>query len=170
MANEVYTRTNQALFFASKAISAWHEAQSSAAPDARAQSLYHREHALFHLYRTVLAIIHEVADRYRWPLLEMRSVEQALDGETVKRFPGPELAELGELARQDDTWLSRTLAGWSALHEPPVPVSGKLQDASLIAISVAASDRPDWSLADADEAVTALKELVSRYRDGMVEY
>ena len=170
MANEVYTRTNQALFFATKATSAWREAQDSPALDARTQTLYHREHALFHLYRTVLAIIHEVADRYRWPLLELRSVEHALDGEAVKRFPGPELAELSELARENDTWLSRMLAGWSALNEPPVPVSAKLQDASLIASSAAADDRPEWAIADADEAVSALKELVSRYRDGMVEY
>lgn len=169
MANEVYTRTNQALFFAGKAINAWHEAADAAALDARTQALYHREHALFHLYRTVLAIVHEVADRYRWPLMELRTVEQALDGEAAKRFPGPELAELSELAREGDTWLGRLLAGWQALHAPPVPTPAKPQDASLIASS-AVPAQAEWSLADADEAAQALNELVRRYRDGMVEY
>ncbi|MEH6388296.1 MAG: DUF6586 family protein [Pseudomonas profundi] len=169
MANEVYTRTNQALFFARKALDAWREAEGSQAFDARTQALYHREHVLFHLYRTVLATVHEVADRYRWPLLELRTVEQALDGEAAKRFPGPELAELSELAREQDTWLSRMLAGWLALHAPPVHAASKPEDASLIASS-AVTARAEWSLADADDAVGALNELVSRYRDGMVEY
>ena len=169
MANEVYTRTNQALFFAGKAINVWHEVAGSEAMDARTQVLYHREHALFHLYRTVLAIVHEVADRYRWPLMELRTVEQALDGEAAKRFPGPELAELSELAREEDTWLGRLLAGWRELHAPPFPSPSKPQDLSLIARS-AVTDRAEWSLADADEAALALNELIRRYRDGMVEY
>lgn len=169
MANEVYTRTNQALFFAGKAINAWREAAGSAVLDARTQTLYHREHALFHQYRTVLAIVHEVADRYRWPLMDLRTVEQALDGEAAKRFPGPELAELSELARDEESWLGRLLAGWRELHTPPIPAPGKPQDVSLIASS-AVLDRAEWSLADADEAAHALNEMVRRYRDGMVEY
>ena len=35
MANEVYTRTNQALFFARRAIDAWAEAANSGAIEAR---------------------------------------------------------------------------------------------------------------------------------------
>lgn len=169
MANEVYTRTNQALFFARKALDAWREAEGSQALDARSQALYHREHALFHLYRTVLAIVHEVADRYRWPLMDMRTVEQALDGEAARCFPGPELAELSELGRDGETWLGRLLAGWLALHAPPVQAATKPQNDGLIASS-AASARAEWSLDDADDAIGALNELISRYRDGMVEY
>ena len=59
MANEVYTRTNQALFFARKALDAWAQAQSSDAVDAMSQVQYHQEHAMFHLYRGVLAVVHE---------------------------------------------------------------------------------------------------------------
>lgn len=168
MANEIYTRTNQALFFAGKAVACWREAEGSKAQDARTQVLYHREHALFHLYRAVLALVHEVADRYRWPLMDLRRVEQALDARITTQFPGPELAELSELARESDTWLGRLLAGWQQLHAPPTPSQSKQQDASVIASS-AAEVAAQWSLIDADQALGALNEMVRRHRDGMVE-
>ena len=60
MANEVYTRTNQALYFARLAIESWSEAEASDALSAITMTRYHREHALFHLHRTVLAVAHEV--------------------------------------------------------------------------------------------------------------
>jgi len=64
MANEVYTRTNQALFFTRRALDAWAEAESSDALDALSLVQYHREHALFHLYRGVLAVVHVIAGRW----------------------------------------------------------------------------------------------------------
>lgn len=170
MANEVYTRTNQALFFARKAIASWKEAQGSGALDAITQSSYHREHALFHLYRGVLAVIHEVADRYRWPLMDARSVEHVLQGETATRFPGPELAELSELACADGTWLGRLLKGWQALQAAPVPKESKVEADTAIIASSAVSTAAEWSLSDAEEAVAALAESVARYREGMVEW
>ena len=42
MANEAYTRTNQALFFARKAIESWQQAESSNALDALTQALSRR--------------------------------------------------------------------------------------------------------------------------------
>lgn len=170
MANEVYTRTNQALFFARKAIASWGEAQSSGALDAITQSSYHREHALFHLYRGVLAVIHEVADRYRWPLMDVRSAEQVLQGDASSRFPGPELAELSELARADDTWLGRLLKGWQVLQAPPVPKENKVEADTAIIASSAVTTSAEWSLRDAEEALAALGESVGRYREGMVEW
>ena len=92
MANEVYTRTNQALFFARRAIDAWAEAANSGAIDASSQTQYHREHAIFHLYRGVLAVVHEVADRYRWPLVELRQVEAALSPSLLR--PGSSFRRL----------------------------------------------------------------------------
>lgn len=168
MADEVYTRTNQAVYFARRAIASWAEAEASGALDALTQARYHREHALFHLYRGVLAVIHEVADRYRWPLLDVRTVEAGLSAEVVQRFPGPELAELHELA-QSDSWLARLLAGWAALQAPPRPTESKPPDEGLILAS-GAQPTVEWGLEDAQAAVATLKERIACYREGMVEW
>ncbi|SDS38218.1 hypothetical protein SAMN05216421_1423 [Halopseudomonas xinjiangensis] len=170
MANEVYTRTNQALFFARKAIASWHEVSQSGALDTVTLSAYHREHALFHLYRGVLGLIHEVADRYRWPLMDARSVEAVLLGDVAARCPGPELAELSELAGSADTWLGRLLGAWQKLQAPPVPQEAKSASDDLIIASSAVAGSPEWSREDAQEAVAALAERVNRYREGMVEW
>lgn len=167
MANEVYTRTNQALFFARKALDSWAEAQELAAFDVLTQVQYHREHAMFHLYRGVLALVHEVADFYRWPLVDLRQVEAALSPAVVKRFPGPELAELTELAENRDTWLARLLAAWQQLQAPPVPAASAPAD-SLIASS--AVKPGEWTQSDAQEAWTALSERVRSYRESMLEW
>ncbi|MBQ0777819.1 MAG: PasA protein [Pseudomonas sp.] len=169
MANEVYTRSNQALFFARMAIDAWADAAGSDAVNAVSLVRYHREHALFHLYRGVLAVAHEVADRYRWPLMDVRTVEQVLTAQVAERFPGPELAELTELAQAGDSWLGRLLEGWQQLHMPPKPEESKPQDSSLIASSAVKSDR-QWDLQDAREAHAALAERLSCYREGMLEW
>ncbi len=170
MANEVYTRTNQALYFARKAIGSWHDVSQSGALDTVTQSAYHREHALFHLYRGVLGLIHEVADRYRWPLMDARSVEAVLLSDAAARFPGPELAEMSELASSSDTWLGRVLSAWQQLQAPPVPQEAKPASDGLIIASSALAAAPEWSREDAEEAVAALAERVSRYREGMVEW
>ena len=170
MANEVYTRTNQTLFFARKAAAAWRDASTSGALDAITQARYHREHVLFHLYRTVLAVVHEVAERYRWPLLDVRSVEQALDGSVTARFPGPELAELTELASAGDSWLAGVLSAWHQLQAPPRPVESKPLEDDLIIASSAVMPEPEWSLDDADAAIQALAERIACYREGMVEW
>ncbi|MFN3580854.1 MAG: DUF6586 family protein [Pseudomonas sp.] len=169
MANEVYTRTNQALFFARMAIDAWAEAADSDAVNAISLRRYHREHALFHLYRGVLAVTHEVADRYRWPLLDASRAEQVLTPQVAERFPGPELAELTELALAEDSWLGRLLGGWQQLQLPPKPEESKVQDANLIASSAVKVDR-QWSLEDAREAHAALSERLACYREGMLEW
>lgn len=170
MANEVYTRTNQALYFARKAVASWREVSQSGALDSVTQSAYHREHALLHLYRGVLGVIHEVADRYRWPLMDARSVEAVLQGDAAVRFPGPELAELSELATAQDNWLSRLLSGWQQLQAPPVPQDSKPETDNLILASNALTNAREWSLSDAEEALAALAERVNRYREGMVEW
>ena len=167
MANEVYTRTNQALFFARRAIDAWAEAVNSGAIDASSQTQYHREHAIFHLYRGVLAVVHEVADRYRWPLVELRQVEAALSPAVVARFPGPELAELTEMADNRDTWLAKLIAAWQQLQAPPVPEASAPAETLIASTAV---KRAEWSLEDANEACIALNERVRSYREGMLEW
>ena len=166
MANEAYTRTNQALFFARKAIESWQQAESSDAIDALTQTQYHREHAIFHLYRGVLALIHEVADRYRWPLVDAREVEAVLIPSVVARFPGPELAELTELADNADTWLASVIAAWQRLQAPPQPVDNSTN--SLIATS--ATPQVELASAQAEEALREVSRRVKAYRDGMQEW
>lgn len=169
MANEVYTRTNQALYFARLAIDSWAEAAESDAVNAISLVRYHREHALFHLYRGVLAVTHEVADRYRWPLMEARTVEQVLTPQVVERFPGPELAELSELAEAPDSWVGRLLQGWQLLQRPPKAVETPQQDTSLIASSAVRGEQ-EWTLVEAREAHAALAERLACYREGMLEW
>lgn len=169
MANEVYTRTNQTLHFARRAIDSWGEAESSAALDAVTQARYHRSNALFHLYRGVLAVIHEVADRYRWPVIDVRTVEAGLDAELVKRFPGPELAELHELASTPGTWLADLLSAWHDLQAPPKPTESKPVEEDLIFTSGSAPALP-WGQKEAAHALSALQERLACYREGMVEW
>ncbi|WP_304638447.1 DUF6586 family protein [Pseudomonas sp.] len=169
MANEVYTRTNQAVHFARRAIDSWREAESSSALDAVTQARYHRSNALFHLYRGVLALIHEVADRYRWPAVEVRNVEAGLDAELIKRFPGPELAELHELASMPGTWLAELLSAWDELQAPPKPTESKPAEEDLIFTSGSASALP-WGRKEAEHALVALQERLACYREGMVEW
>ncbi len=169
MANEVYTRTNQALYFARKAIESWRGVESSAALDALTQARYHREHALFHLYRGVLAVIHEVADRYRWPLLDIRTVEAGLASDVVERFPGPELAELHEMANSPASWLGELLVAWEVLHAPPRPMESKPPVEGVIYASGEATVS-EWGVTEAETALKALQERVGCYREGMVEW
>ena len=84
----------------------------------------------------------------------------------VQRFPGPELAELTELADSKGTWLAGVIGAWQRLQAPPVPADSKAE--SLIASSAVATT--EWGSADAQEALQALSERVAAYRDGMQEW
>ncbi|TVP90093.1 MAG: PasA protein [Pseudomonadaceae bacterium] len=168
MANEAYTRTNQSLHFAATALVAWQQADASAALDARTQVRYQRETCLFHLYRGVLALIHEVADFYRWPLLDMRDVEAVLSVERLADFPGPELGELTELAQRQDAWLAQMLFAWRALLAPPAAEAK--QPAPELIVRVGGQATSGWSIEQADAALQGLKSLVSRQRELMQEW
>lgn len=167
MANEIYTRTNQALSFARLALASWESAEGSADLGTATQVRYHREHVLFHGYRAVLALIHEVAERYRWPLLDARSVEQIVHGELAERFPGPEFGELTELARDEGSWLAGLLQAWGQLFAPAAaparPATGEL-------IASTAVPAGEWGLNEASAAIAALTALVDRYRQDMQEW
>lgn len=167
MANEIYTRTNQALSFARLALASWESVEGSADLGTATQLRYHREHVLFHGYRAVLALIHEVAERYRWPLLDARSVEQLVHGGLAERFPGPELGELTQLALDEDSWLAGLLRAWDQLFAPVVapgrPATGEL-------IASTAIPAGEWGLDEAGAALAALAALVDRYRQDMQEW
>lgn|SRR5690606_14794720 len=168
MANEIYTRTNQALSFARLALTSWEAAAGAADLGAMTQARYHREHVLFHGYRAVLALIHEIAERYRWPLLDARDVEQVLRGDLSERFPGPELGELTQLAMDDGSWLAGLLRAWGQLFAAEAAPSRTAAAGELIATT--AAPVAEWGIDEAQAALAALAAQIERYREGMQEW
>jgi len=119
MAYELYTRTNQKIYFAGLALEAMGKAEQGQAINAQAQLQAQRESALFHLYGALLGLCHEIAGYYRLPQAGTARAEtlltpQALDGTSI-----PELGELVELAQHPHTWLAQLLAAHGALFGPP---------------------------------------------------
>lgn len=167
MANEVYTRTNQALSFARLALASWEAAAGDSGMGALTLARYHREHVIFHAYRTVLALIHEVAEGYRWPLLDVRSVEQVLDSDVAERFPGPELGELVQLAAHPQSWLAGLLRAWQQLL---APAAGAASVAGSELIATTAVSAAQWEIDEAQTALDALAAQVERYRQAMQEW
>ncbi|SDT99506.1 DUF6586 family protein [Halopseudomonas salegens] len=167
MANEAYTRTNQSLYFAATALAAWQETEASASLDARTQARYQGETCLFHLYRGVLALIHEVADFYRWPLVDVRDVEALLTDSRLADFPGPELGELLELAQRQDDWLAPLLMAWKSLLAPPV--AGSQPEAPELIVRVGGQPAA-WSIERAEAALQGIKVLCARQRELMQEW
>ena len=77
-------------------------------------------------------------------------VENGLNAELVKRFPGPELAELHELASTPGTWLAALLTAWEdgfsdlevlALQKV-AGIVGKLDDQQRFAVIIGTTD--EW--------------------------
>lgn len=102
MAQELYTRTNQKLYFAGLALEAWKRADAERAMNAQAIIQGERESALFHLYGAVLGVCHEIAGYYRLPQAAAPRVDALLNAEVLAAAPSPELAELVELASQPE--------------------------------------------------------------------
>ena len=79
MAQELYTRTNQKLYFAGLALEAWKRADAERAMNAQAIIQGERESALFHLYGAVLGVCHEIAGYYRLPQAAAPRVDALLN-------------------------------------------------------------------------------------------
>lgn len=165
MADELYTRTNQALAFARLALGEWQQAAAATEIGAATRVAYHREHTVFHLYRGLLWLIQEVAEGYRWTLTGTQSVEQLLRAEQIERFPGPELAELAQLMQRSDSWVAGILSAWQQLQAPPARAGG-----AAGALIVGGAARPSWGLAEADAALASLRAQVERYRQNLQEW
>jgi len=78
MAYELYTRTNQKIYFAGLALEAMGKAEQGQAINAQAQLQAQRESALFHLYGALLGLCHEIAGYYRSPGADAPVVEAFL--------------------------------------------------------------------------------------------
>lgn len=178
MANELYTRTNQKLYFATLALDAWRAAEAAQGLNAQAQIQAARESALFHLYGSLLGLGHEIAGFYRLPQAAAPQVEQLLTAEVLAGAPSPELAELVALAQERQSWLGQLLSAYRQLFEPPREVKKAKVDPSLaliaavnVAVNVAeAEEEGELELATLLDWQQRIKRLAVRFREGMSEW
>ena len=119
MAHELYTRTNQKIYFAGLSLEALGRAEKGQAVNSPALLQAERESALFHLYGALLGLCHEIAGYYRLPQAGARRAEELLTQEVLDAIAIPEMAELVELAQNRQTWLAQLLSAYNALYEPP---------------------------------------------------
>ena len=174
MANELYTRTNQKLYFVSLALDAWRAADAAQALNAQTQIQAARENALFHLYGAVLGLGHEIAGYYRLASAGAPRVEQLLSRDALDAAPSPELAELVELAEDRQSWLGRLLEAYGRLFEPPREARKAKVDPSLaliVAVSVGeGAPEDELELATLVDWQQRIKRLAVRFREGMSEW
>ncbi|WP_017939226.1 DUF6586 family protein [Zestomonas thermotolerans] len=171
MAHELYTRTNQKIYFAGLALEAWKRAEEGQAMNVPALVQAEREAALFHLYGAVLGLCHEVAGYYRLPQAGVPRVELLLSPAVLEATPTPELAELLELVQQPETWLAQLLAAHAALFQPPrAPKTAKVDPALPLIQSVSLDEEaPPLARETLEEWRQQLKQLVLRFRESLSE-
>ena len=170
MAQELYTRTNQKLFFAGLALESMAKAADSQAMNAQGLVQGERESALFHLYGALLGLCHEIAGYYRLPMAP--SVEQLLADDALSAIAIPEVAELLELARQRETWLAQLLGAYADLFRPPVAKKTPKTDVTQPLIQAVNLDQPEPPALSREELESwrsNLKGLVRRFRDALSE-
>lgn len=172
MAQELYTRTNQKIYFAGLALEALGKAQGSRAMNAQALVQAERESALFHLYGALLGLCHEIAGFYRLPQAGASRVELLLTPEVLEAVAIPEMAELIELARQPETWLAQLISAYANLFRPPVAAKKPKTDVTQPLIQAVSLDEPEVEPLSR-EALELwrqnLKSLTVRFREGLSE-
>ncbi|ALN19997.1 PasA protein [Ectopseudomonas mendocina] len=171
MAKEIYTRTNQKIFFAGIALDNWRKAEASSAFNVQALVQAEREAALFHLYGGLLGVCHEIAGYYRMNDAAPSRVEAFVQQAVLEGSPSPELAELVELAQQRETWLAQLLAAYAELFQPPREERKAKVDPSMPLITaVSVGEEPvEVSLDDIEAWRQQLKALILRFREGLSE-
>ncbi|MDM8347815.1 PasA protein [Pseudomonas sp. sp1636] len=172
MAHELYTRTNQKLFYAGLSLESWRVAQEGRAVNSLALIQAEREAALFHLYGALLGLCHEIAGYYRLPQSHAARVEQLLNKALLDAAPSPELAELIELAQQAETWLAQLLKAYAELFQPPQAASKAKTDPGTPLIEAISLDQEVPPLARETLEVwrQELKGLARRFRDSLSEW
>jgi len=171
MAHELYTRTNQKLYFAGLALDAWRQAEEGRAINAQALIQAEREAALFHLYGALLGLCHEIAGYYRLSGANSPRAELLLTKAVLDMALSPELAELVELAQQSETWLAHLLAAYAALFQPPqAPKKAKVDPGLPLIEAVSLDDgEPPLERAELEGWRQQLKELALRFREALSE-
>ncbi len=172
MANELYTRTNQKLFFASRALEDWRQAMQSTAVNALALQQGACETTLFHLHGALLALCHEVAGYYRLPNARSTHIKSLLAPEVLEATPSPELQLLAELAADAEGWVARLRKAYGVLSEPPQPERKAKVDPATALIVAVAVEEPQESLSPELLAgwLQQLRELAVHCRSGMSEW
>lgn len=172
MAHELYTRTNQKIYFAGLALQNWRRAEENGALNAPGVIQAEREATLFHLYGALLGLCHEIAGYYRLPGANAPHVESLLVRPMTDASPSPELAELSELAEHSETWLAQLLQAHAALFEPPRAPAKRKTDPTvplIEAVSVG-EDSPELARTDAESWRGNLKDLALRFRESLTEW
>ena len=172
MAQELYTRTNQKIYFAGLSLEALGKAQESRAMNAQALIQAERESALFHLYGALLGLCHEIAGFYRLPQAGAARAETLLSREVLAAIAIPEMAELVELAEHPETWLAQLLRAYADLFRPPVAVKAPKGDATQPLIQAVSLDEPEFAALSREELEgwrQNLKRLTVRFREGLSE-
>lgn len=172
MAQELYTRTNQKLFFAGLALESMAKAEQSRAMNAQGLIQAEREAVVFHLYGALLGLCHEIGGFYRLPQAGASSAEALLNDATLREVAIPEMAEMLELARQPQTWLAALLSAYADLFRPPVAKKTAKADVTQPLIQAVNLDEPEHPLLSCEDLQswrTQLKDLVRRFRDALSE-
>ncbi|HEK1684557.1 TPA: PasA protein [Pseudomonas putida] len=172
MAQELYTRTNQKLFFAGLALESMAKAEHSQAMNAQGLIQAEREAAVFHLYGALLGLCHEIAGFYRLPQANAARAELLLNDDTLKTVAIPEMAEMLELARQPQTWLAQLIKAYADLFQPPVAKKVAKTDVTQPLIQAVNLDEVEeivLSRAELERWRQDLKGLVRRFREALSE-
>ena len=173
MANELYTRTNQKIYFAGLSLEALGKAEEGRAMNSLALIQAGRESALFHLYGALLGLCHEIAGFYRLPQANAPRAEMLLTREVLEAIAIPEMAEMIELAQNRETWLAKLLAAYSALFLPPRAPhkpKGDVTQPLIQAINLDEEQAPEeLSREELESWRQNLKGLAIRFREGLNE-
>jgi hypothetical protein len=173
MAHELYTRTNQKIYFAGLSLEALARAEDGRAMNSPALVQAGRESALFHLYGALLGLCHEIAGFYRLPQASAPRAELVLTPEVLETVAIPELAEMVELAQNPETWLARLLAAHQALFQPPRAPrkpKGDVTQPLIVAVNLD-EEEPEQELSreELESWRQNLKGLAIRFREGLNE-
>ncbi|MFW9081202.1 DUF6586 family protein [Pseudomonas sp. P2757] len=173
MAHELYTRTNQKIYFAGLSLEALARAEDGRAMNSPALMQAGRESALFHLYGALLGLCHEIAGFYRLPQASAPRAEALLNREVLESIAIPELAEMIELAGNRETWLAQLLAAHSALFQPPRAPrkpKGDVTQPLIQAVNLDEENTPEeLSREELESWRQNLKGLALRFREGLNE-
>jgi hypothetical protein len=172
MAHELYTRTNQKIYFAGLSLEALARSEEGRAINSQALLQAGRESVLFHLYGALLGLCHEIAGFYRLPQANAPRAEMLLTREVLETLAIPELAELVELAQNPETWLAKLLAAHAALFQPPrAPRKPKVDVTQplIVAVNLDEEVQTQLSREELEGWRQNLKELAIRFRDGLSE-
>ena len=172
MAHELYTRTNQKIFYAGLSLESWHKAQTGRAMNAQALIQAEREATLFHLYGALLGLCHEIAGYYRLANSDTPRAEDLLTQAVLDIAPSQELGELVELAQSPDSWLAQLLGAYAELFQPPQAAKkAKLDPATPLITAVSLDEDVEPLSRETLELWRQhLKALAQRFRETLVEW